>query len=630
MTSKIPHRHGAYDNSYAPDNVYGHAVELLRRHRVGSSGAALHIDVGCGYGRIAEPLAEALHVTYIGCDLDEGGLASLAVRGFETHKLVLSTEESIYEALTKIIAGRQLASVSIIDTLEHLDDPAATMRALCRVAAENKSFVLVSVPNTAHRDLGLRLLFGEWDYTETGILDHTHRVLFSDSVLRRMLSQSGLYIVDSHDVEIVDSDQAFPTDHPVFQPTTHLHKLLGSLRGLGDTFGSTNQLVRLCAVGPMQETQPYLIRNDHDRPFLSIVIRTQGTRNDALSEVLLCLAGQTVTDFEILIVGHKLDLPRQIGVEQVIEDLPLWLCNKTRLIRVQQGDRTRPLNVGFSVAEGRYIVILDDDDTVFGHWVESFQKAAKASPGQILRSVSAVQSMRRVEYNFVRGLRSETALEFPYPSTFDWFEHLRVNRSPGMTLAFPRGLFHHLKIAFDESLTTTEDWDYLLRTASLVGVASTTEITAIYRKWINEENSYSVHKQEEWDQNMARVWAKIDNSHAVLWPVGSTKRLRRALDDIEILEARADCLIQPEQVAAERQRLSALQDVTNIYFSSSWRFTAPLRFLTGIFGRRPLRPAEMWSLSTPDLLGLAVNLRNSRSWRLSGYFRRFIVKRAKH
>jgi len=42
-----------YHFNYYENNVYGHVVELIRQY-----GAAdgIHLDIGCGYGAIAEPL----------------------------------------------------------------------------------------------------------------------------------------------------------------------------------------------------------------------------------------------------------------------------------------------------------------------------------------------------------------------------------------------------------------------------------------------------------------------------------------------------------------------------------------------------------------------------------------------
>ena len=618
-------RENAYDNGFAPDNVYGKVLELLQRHRVEATGA-LHLDVGCGFGRIAEPLVTSLGLRYVGCDLDELGLASLTQRGFEAHCLVLADEESVYKALVEIVAGRPVASISIIDTLEHLDEPAATVRALRRLAAEHSAFVLISVPNTAHQDIGLRLLFGRWEYTEAGILDHTHRTLFSDSVLRRMLVHSGLHIVAANDVEMTRSDQAFPDDHPALAPATTLSEFLTSLRRQGDAFGRTNQLVRLCAPGPIEAVAPYIERDDARRPFLSIVMRTQGKRKPTLVEVMTCLAGQSVIDFEVLIIGHLLDTTRQISVEQVIEDLPVWLRNKTRLIRVDHGGRTRPLNVGFAEANGQYIVILDDDDIVFGNWVETFVRIASSAPGRILRAVSVQQTIRNLEFKWNAGIRATSTFDAPYPTRFDFFEHLRINHSPGLSLAFPRGVFHHLNLEFDETLTTTEDWDYLLRTASLVGVASDPSITSVYRRWEGAENSLSQHSQEEWDRNFVRVKDKLDSSVQILWPIGTAKRIRSLYDEIGCLQGQVRELDQqldgskPPAICAER--IEALRQVVSLYSSTSWRLSAAIRWVSWLMSKKLPDETTIWSLSTPELHGLADAIRRSTSWRVTAPLRR--------
>lgn len=609
------HRPGAYDNPFAPDNVYGHAVELLSRHRVKAEGA-LHIDIGSGFGRIAEPLVAALDVNYVACDLDPDALGSLAERGFETHMLVLDSEERVYQALVAMIAGRQLASISIIDTLEHLDDPAATMRALSRIAGEYQAFVLISVPNTAHRDLGLRLLFGLWDYTEAGILDHTHRTLFSDSVLRRMLAASGLHIVDAHDVRICRSDQAFPADHPALQRGTYLHRLLCELRDLGDPFGSTNQLVRLCTAGPVACSPPYEAETTIMRPLLSMVIRSEGRRPDLLAALTTCLAGQTITDFEVLILGHRLDRPRQVSIEQVIFDLPAWLQAKTRFFRFDQGNRTELLNDGFAAAAGRYICVLDEEDVVFAHWAENFLLAAETAPGRILRGNAVTQSIRRVEYNFATGLRAETGLHKAYSSEFDFFEHLRTDGSALPAIAFPRGLFHHLRICFDPELEVFAAWDVLLRGAALVGVTSVHAVTVIQQTWNRPGGG-----GEEAERR--KVMEKFTRVAAPLWPAACIDRLRDSLDELACLREAPDTGQELAAMSADLlEHRQVLRDVAAIYGSIRWRVTAPLRVLWRLAGRRPMNEASAGLLSTSELRDLEAALRESRSWRITARLRR--------
>ncbi len=602
------HRQGAYDNPFAPDNVYGHALALLNRHR-GQAEGALHIDIGSGFGRIAEPLAAALGLTYLACDLDEDALGSLAERGFETRRLVLGAEERIYQALLDMIGNRRLASISIIDTLEHLDDPAATLRALARIAHEYQAFVLISVPNVAHRDLGLRLLFGLWDYTETGILDHTHRVLFSDSVLRRMLAASGLHIVDANDVEMRRSDQAFPLDHPALQSGTTLHRLLGELRDLGDPFGGVNQLVRLCAAGPVARAPPFAAIEATPRPLLSVVIRSQGRQPDLLAALLTCLAGQTITDFEVVILGHDLDRPRQVGVEQVILDLPEWLRAKIRFLRIDHGSRAGLLNDGFAAAAGRYICVLDEEDVVFAHWAESFSDAAETAPGRILRGNAVTQNIQRVEYNFATGIRAQSGPQTVQAAEFDFFEHLQSDGSALPGIAFPRGLFHHLRICFDPELEHFAGWDVLLRGAALVGVTSLRAVTAIQQKW-GRAGGGEIERR--------KVMEKFGAVAAPLWPAVCIDVLRDRLDELARLRQVPDTRPQLAALAAELSaHREALRDVAGIYGSLSWRMTAPLRSLRRRPGARPMTQASVGLLSVSQLRDLAAALRASRSWRMT-------------
>jgi glycosyltransferase involved in cell wall biosynthesis/2-polyprenyl-3-methyl-5-hydroxy-6-metoxy-1,4-benzoquinol methylase len=607
-----------YDNPFYKDNVYGHTLALLRRHQSEVCGK-LHLDIGCGFGRIAEPLREQLGVDYVGCDADPAGLASLALRGFETHEVRLGDEQSSYSELSRLLAGRPLASLSMLDTLEHLIEPEPVLRALRRITSEHGAFLVLSTPNVAHRDIGFRLAFGQWDYTEAGLLDHTHRVLFNNESLQRLLARCGLHVVDANDVQIVRSDQAFPSDHPVLARGTSLNRLLTNLRDGVDAFAETNQFVRLCLPGPAEANSKYVEERDPPRPFLSIVTRTQGTRLHALAEVFTCLAGQTDIDFEVLVVGHRLDYPTQLRVERLIDDNPQWLRDKIRLVRVDSGNRTRPLNEGFEAAQGQYIVVLDDDDTPFANWVETFERLARNSPGRLLRAVAVRQEVRNVEILGRSAIRAEGPPDKQYPSSFDLLEHLRVNQSPPVSIAFPRGVFHRLNIKFDESLTTTEDWDYILRVAGVVGTDSAPDITSIYRWWTVDDSSRTQHRKEEWDQNHTRILIKLDSSQTVLFPPGTTGRIRFLLDALD--RANRDRAEIECASFSDSKKFEALREVLDIYMSTSWRITAPVRFVGRLLGRPKSDPRIAWHLSPDGLLRLAHDMRASTSWRVSAPIR---------
>ncbi len=247
-------------------------------------------------------------------------------------------------------------------------------------------------------------------------------------------------------------------------------------------------------------------------PFLSVIMRTRGDRPEALAEVLLCLSGQSDLDFEVLIMGHNLSDEGRISVNSIIGSLPDYMDGKVRLIEVTGGNRTTPLSRGFESAGGRYISILDDDDLVFDNWVEAFHSLEAENKGRIFHSYCAAQDWR--VYENCEGQRvftSVSGFRTVYCSPFEMIEQLSVNRCPTFSLAFPSYVYNVLGIRFDESLTTTEDWDFLMKCAYICGVSDIPEVTGVYRMWINAESSATLHSNKEWKKNHAYIQNKFSN-----------------------------------------------------------------------------------------------------------------------
>ncbi|MFI2753070.1 methyltransferase domain-containing protein [Cellulomonas sp. P22] len=616
-----------YENAFAHDNVYGHALDLLLDviPRGVAGDGAIHLDLGCGHAAIAGPLTEASGLVYVGVDADRETVDALMQRGIEAHHLELGAEKETLLAIVEIIAGRRVASISMLDTLEHLYDVTGVLRVIRRLALDNECAAVISVPNVTHRDIGFKLALGDWQYTETGILDTTHTRFFSARSLERELAAGGLYRTVRRDVDLEVSDQHFPDSHSALAAGTTLHHLLRRLRSEAAPDESTNQFVWAVAPGPVSENLVYTAERNPARPFLSVVMRTQGRRLHCLREALTCLAGQTDDDFEVLVMGHRLEVQQQVGVERVIEDLPKSLRDRTHLIKVQHGNRVAPLNQGFAAAQGHYIVILDDDDIPLAHWVETFRRMADREPGRMLRAVAVLQNIDAVETNGQSGIRTAGGIEKLYPSEFDIFDHLRANFTPNMAIAFPRGVFHDLGMRFDPELTTTEDWDFIMRAAVVVGVASSPEITSIYHWWVRGESSRTVHHQREWDRNNGRIVRKLD-SRALILPEGSASRIREVMAERDSArEAANAAALRPEpsrggHTGADPRNLN---EIAQILESRSWRLSAPLR-LPGVLAApsRRVRFSNYVAMSDDSLIHAAAELRRSRSWRVTSILRR--------
>ena len=281
--------------------------------------------------------------------------------------------------------------------------------------------------------------------------------------------------------------------------------------------------------------------------FLSVVTRTQGRRPHLLAETLASLAQQTDRDFEVVVVRHRTDPEQAATVTGVVEALPAWLRERTRILDVERPGRSSPLNDGFEAAGGQYAAILDDDDLALPGWVATFRDLGSESPGAVLRSVAVRQPVRAVIGPDGPEAVDAAPADRLWPSTFHFVDHLLVNHTPPVALAFPLAVFRDHGERFDEALDTTEDWDYLMRAASAVGVASSPTETCIYRWWVEAEGSRAEHSTDEWQRNEDAVRAKLDERELRL-PRGSVLRLRELADAHE------------EQIAAltaERDREAA-------------------------------------------------------------------------
>jgi hypothetical protein len=289
---------------------------------------------------------------------------------------------------------------------------------------------------------------------------------------------------------------------------------------------SVGTVVSQLGLGPVERVAP---PQSAGGPFLTIVTRTQGKRLHCLEDMFTCLAAQTDRDFEVLVMAHRIDEAEATPVRELVDALPAWLRDAVRLVHVERPGRAAPLNEGFAAARGRYIVALDDDDTVLAHYVETFKSRAATHDGQLLRVVAVRQDIAPVgDLDTLCPVSVDDPFR-EWPMDFALVAHLTANYSPFMSVAFPRGAFHDLGLRFDETLDTTEDWDFIVRCAALLGVSSIREITCVYRWWVHTGSSREVHSKAEWDEARLRVQRRFEESVLLLQP-GETVRLVHTLE----------------------------------------------------------------------------------------------------
>lgn len=513
-----------YKFSYCDDGMYGHVVDIVKNLNINDDG--IHLDIACGFAAINIGLKKhGYNFDYVGIDANEETINYLKNEGTKAYCHTFSCGESDFEYIEKILEEKNVKLITVLDFLEHIPNPENFLKTLNRICKKHNALLIISVPNVCHRDIAFKMMEGRFDYTETGLLDKTHLSLFSAKRLQRCMRESGFKEIFCNDFCLNKSDQHFPQNSPFLLGDTSIYKCFNYIKTLSDPFATVKQFVRAYLPFAKEEVKEKSEQDNlSSKPFLSIITRTQGKRIEALTETLLCLTAQTNTDFEVLLMGHKLTESGQAAVEKVINELPSWMKEKIKLIKVDHGNRTTPLNVGFENANGEYISILDDDDIVFDNWVEEFYNLFKRYPRTILHAYSLKQEWEEIDYSGEKALRACGSPDNVYCRDFNLLEQVKLNFCPTMSYACPSYTFKKLGINFNEKLSTAEDWDFLMRTAFITGVSDSDKVTSVYRIWNNSENSYSQHKRKEWLGN-EKIIKDYFNKVPIILPEGYAAKI---------------------------------------------------------------------------------------------------------
>jgi SAM-dependent methyltransferase len=157
------------------------------------------LDVGCGTGSITTVANLGKGNEIVGVEPDPDRAALARSRGMDVECGLLD------EAFLKRRGPFDV--VMFADVLEHLPDPTVLLR-LAISGLKPGGLILISVPNVAHWTVRAKLLFGRFDYADTGIMDATHVRWFYDRSIRALVESAGL--------EVLAMRQTAGADLPVY------------------------------------------------------------------------------------------------------------------------------------------------------------------------------------------------------------------------------------------------------------------------------------------------------------------------------------------------------------------------------------------------------------------------------
>lgn len=155
-----------------------------------TTGSRRVLDIGCGNGYIAKKLV-AHGCEVVGVDNWPNPECRDAMAEF--HRCDLNDG---LDAIKDKLPPSSFERVLLLDVLEHLHDPDRVLRQAAEYLDRGGRLV-VSLPNVANITIRLGLLFGQWNYTDRGILDRTHVRFFTRKSARQLLERNGYRVVET-------------------------------------------------------------------------------------------------------------------------------------------------------------------------------------------------------------------------------------------------------------------------------------------------------------------------------------------------------------------------------------------------------------------------------------------------
>jgi len=147
------------------------------------------IEIGSGSGALAKAIKLRSPTTnYIGVEIDNE-YSNLSSRYCDS----VFTENIENPSHDLILNIQNTSAIIFSDVLEHLYDPWKTLKFL-RSEVKDECSIFASIPNIQHWSIIFGLISGNFNYTESGLLDKTHLRFFTKSTIISLFTDCGFKI----------------------------------------------------------------------------------------------------------------------------------------------------------------------------------------------------------------------------------------------------------------------------------------------------------------------------------------------------------------------------------------------------------------------------------------------------
>lgn len=180
--TELTHTHPAYNQKFLSDSPHSFVLKDPDLIRHGSR----VLDIGCAGGYVAQELVTSKSCQVTGVDM----LAKDKVQGTGFNYYQMNLETDVPRLLELIDQGK-FDYILLLDVLEHLSYPELFLLQLYRRPSCRDTVFVISTANVAFFVIRFMLLLGYFNYGRKGILDVTHKRLFSVRTFKNLLDQTG-------------------------------------------------------------------------------------------------------------------------------------------------------------------------------------------------------------------------------------------------------------------------------------------------------------------------------------------------------------------------------------------------------------------------------------------------------
>lgn len=338
-------------------------------------------------------------------------------------------------------------------------------------------------------------------------------------------------------------------------------------------------------------------------PKISVIVRSMD--RPMLREALHSISSQTYANIEVIVVNALGDSHRPLGGE----------CGRFPLRLIDAGkplQRSAAANLGLDNASGEWIAFLDDDDWLAPEHFATVLDALRHSAG----SQAAYAGVAVCDAN-------GQAIDVPPFNAGFSAERLHLeNYIPIHAIVFARSLLGST-VRFDEAFEVYEDWDFLLQLVQRTAFIHVNAVTAFYRDGgtsgvgINGETEKQKAARHRLFDKWKAQWSGAQLDHILQFARSQGTPEKKSLAEAQSALHQAHQALDEahsaldEAHAARKQtqlvlksRETSLNEITarirelenqladkeeavqiakgqlyDVYQSTSWRLTSPMRFI---------------------------------------------------